>query len=136
MSLVSASRIAVLADQPLASIDMQHEALDVIATVGWNQPLGRLLETAAVTAAMAGNTTDAGFLAGAASNRFPTPRWFVDIAAREHFTTARSLDPQAWDLAAAAGAASSDDEANAIVRRQRVGSPPPGTRSRQPRIHA
>jgi tetratricopeptide (TPR) repeat protein len=136
VSLVSASRIAVLAGQPAASVDMQNEALDVIGTVGWNQPLGRLLETAAVTAAMAGNTTDAAFLAGAASNRFLTPRWFVDIAARDHFTTARSIDAEAWDLAAAAGAASTDDEAIDIVRRQRAGSPAPDPRSQRSRIHS
>src|SRR5690606_9603971 len=118
MSLVAASRIAVLADQPRASIEMQNEALDLIETVGWNQPLGRLLETAAVTAATAGNTTDAGFLAGAASNRFLTPRWFVPISVDEHLAEARSTDPDAWDQATAEGAASSDDEAIEIVRRQ------------------
>jgi hypothetical protein len=126
MSLVSAARIAVLADQPLVSIRMQHEALDVIATVGWNQPLGRLLETAAVTAAMLGDTADAGFLAGAASSRFLTPRWFVPISAGEHLAGARSKDPDTWDRAADAGAAASDAESIDTVRRQPAGSPPPG----------
>jgi hypothetical protein len=83
--------------------------------VGWFQPLGRLVETSAVLAARVGDHRAAALLAGAASERFLTPRWYVPIGAVECFEQLRHVDSRRWDALAADGRALSDAETLALM---------------------
>lgn len=118
ISLVSASRVAILADDHESSCALLTEAVDAMAAVGWHQPLGRALEAAALVAMHRGRREDAAILLGAASTRFMTPRWYVDLAgplagAR---TAGRAADPIEWDAHVSEGLALDDAEAFALVR--------------------
>jgi predicted ATPase/DNA-binding SARP family transcriptional activator len=118
MSLVSAARVAILAGEHETSARLLAEAVDVISTVGWRQPVGRLLEAATVNAVHAGASTAAALLTGASATRFMTPRWHVDIssvleAARAH---SRGIDSTSWDSSVDRGRTMTDDDLFEIVR--------------------
>jgi predicted ATPase/DNA-binding SARP family transcriptional activator len=108
VALVSTARVALRAGEACTSAALLDEAIDVMTHVGWGQPLGRLLETTAVAAVESGSPSTAALLAGAASQRFLTPRWFVPIDADRRLEQGRSTDRTAWDLGLAAGAMMSD----------------------------
>jgi len=116
MSLVAAARVAVLAGDTATMSQLITEALDAIAAVGWRQPLGRLIETSAVAAIHRDDTAVAAVLAGAASNRFLTPRWFVPLAAEQHYERACSRNPQSWNRDFSHGASMPDTEVIALIR--------------------
>jgi hypothetical protein len=118
MSLVSAARVAILAGDHAVSASMLAEAVDMISSVGWRQPLGRVFEAAALNAMHRGDVATAAALLGATSSRFLTPRWYVDLAGLlDHARAAgRSTDPDAWDAQVARGAAMTDEEAFDLVR--------------------
>jgi predicted ATPase/DNA-binding SARP family transcriptional activator len=118
ISLVSAARVAVLADDHDTSVSMLVEAVDAMSSVGWRQALGRALEAAAVSAMHRGRTEDAAALLGAASARFMTPRWYVDLTERLERVgrVGRATDPVDWELRVSQGRSLGDSEVFAIVR--------------------
>jgi predicted ATPase/DNA-binding SARP family transcriptional activator len=103
VALLSTARVAVLAGEPGVGAALIAETIEVIAQVGWKQALGRTLETAAVCSLQLGDASTAALLAGAASQRFLTPRWFVPIDAERRLGEGRSAGPGSWDLALRAG---------------------------------
>lgn len=118
ISLVSAARVAVLAEDHTTSTTLLAEATDAISAVGWRQAIGRLLETAIVNAVRVGDSATAAHLTGACRTRFLTPRWYVDISTQlDQATTAgRHADPLAWDSNVEQGAAMADDDLFDVVR--------------------
>lgn len=115
VGLICSARVAVLAGESSTTAALTGEAIEAIAMVGYRQPLGRAVETAAVHALDTGDTTSAALLAGAAGCRFLTPRWFVSIGAEQRFAHARDADPD-WEVGLAAGASMTDDAVMALVR--------------------
>jgi tetratricopeptide (TPR) repeat protein len=118
MSLVSASRVAILADDHETSARLLIEAIDAISAVGWTQPIGRLLEAATVLAVLDSQPETAALLTGAGAARFMTPRWYVDIsvpldAAR---SAAQVSAPEVWESGLQRGAGLTDDEIFDILR--------------------
>jgi hypothetical protein len=118
MSLVSASRVAILADDRDTSARLLTEAVDAITSVGWTQPVGRLIEAATVLATHNSQPSTAAMLTGASDARFMTPRWYVDISVP--LDTARAaacaVDRQAWESGLDRGAELEDDEIFELVR--------------------
>ncbi len=101
---------------PRNLVNKTIEAATAIGQVGWRQPLGRLLETAAVSAQHTGNLPLAARLAGAADARFRTPRWYVPLDEAACLAAARALDPATWEREAAAGRRLTDGEVMALLR--------------------
>lgn len=118
ISLVSAARVAILADEHATSARWLEEAVDAISTVGWRQAVGRLLEAATVNAVHLGVPAAAAMLTGASATRFMTPRWHVDISSALEAARAdgRRTDADAWDSGVDRGAAMTDDELFDVVR--------------------
>ena len=88
------------------------------AAVGWRQPLGRIIEAASLNAMEQGEHTSAALLHGAATSRFMTARWYIDLAERleRSHRAARLVDPDRWDAHVTRGGALTDDELFDIVR--------------------
>jgi predicted ATPase len=118
MSLVSAARVAILTGDHATSAQLLAEASDVISTVGWRQPVGRLLEAATVIAVHIGAPTTAALLSGASATRFMTPRWHVDISTMLDVahTRGRRADPSSWDAGVERGTTMADDDLFDVVR--------------------
>jgi tetratricopeptide (TPR) repeat protein len=116
LGLVCTARVAVRTGDTDQAVTLLDEAIDAMVKVGWRQPLGRLLETAAVCALMTGDRSDAAVLAGAASAQFPTPRWYVPIDEERRLSAARADDPAGWDEGLAAGRALDEAEVIALTR--------------------
>ncbi|MGE0729828.1 MAG: hypothetical protein AB7O92_21765 [Acidimicrobiia bacterium] len=116
MGLVGSARVALLAGHHAECDALVVEAATAIGQVGWRQPLGRLLETAAVSARHTGNLPLAARLAGAADARFRTPRWYVPLDEAACLAAARALDPATWEREAAAGRGLTDGEVMALLR--------------------
>lgn len=115
VGLICTARVAMLAGAAPTAAALIGEAVEAIAKVGYRQPLGRVVETAAVHALDTGDTASAALLAGAAGCRFLTPRWFVPIDADKRFARAAEADPD-WAIGTAAGASMTDDAVMALVR--------------------
>jgi predicted ATPase/DNA-binding SARP family transcriptional activator len=115
LGLVCTARVALLAGDHPRAATLVRESADTMVQVGWFQPLGRLVETAAVLSAHVGDHRAAARLAGAASERFLTPRWYVPIGAVECFEQLRHVDTGIWDALAADGRALSDAETLALM---------------------
>ena len=119
MSLVSAARVAILAQDHATSATLLGEATDAISAVGWKQAIGRLVETALVNAVRDEDIAAAATLAGACKARSMTPRWYVDISTEVDAAIAagRRADPVSWRSNIELGAGMTDDELFDVVRR-------------------